>query len=241
MALPPFTQASFSSSDVEEDEHEEGEYKETEEYKEEYLKFISKNPSIKLSSPSPKLLVLDLNGTLVYRKKSQRSKITRVVLRPYISEFIKYVLFSGNFLVMTWSSARPENVDLMVEEAFGDFRKHLLAVWGRDTFGMTEQEYLSKTETIKDLRKVWDKLNNNNHGNSKGYFKFDQTNTIIIDDSSIKTKLQPFNAIVVKNFDNKLSNLGNDMELRNIIKYLETLKCQSNISSYIKSTPYNSQ
>ena len=36
--------------------------------------------------------------------------------------------------------------------------------------------------------------------------------------------LQPFNAIHIKNFDHKLANLGTDMELRNIIKYLDILK-----------------
>src|SRR5437588_8335434 len=93
---------------------------------EKYLEIISTKPSIKLPSPSPKLVILDLNGTLVCRRKTKKAKITKVLLRPFLNEFLRYIFFSGNFLVMIWSSIRPENVELIIKEAFGDLDKHLL-------------------------------------------------------------------------------------------------------------------
>jgi hypothetical protein len=84
------------------------------------------------ASITPKLLVLDLNGTLVYRKKSSAGK--RCYPRPYLDNFLE-CLFSpdavgevGNngsdaslrsWEVFVWSSAMPHNVRGMVESTFG--------------------------------------------------------------------------------------------------------------------------
>jgi hypothetical protein len=43
--------------------------------------------------------------------------------------------------VMVWSSARPHNVDKMVDRCFGDRREELKAVWARDTLGLAEDDY----------------------------------------------------------------------------------------------------
>lgn len=47
-----------------------------------------------------------------------------------------------------WSSARPENVQSMVAEAFGEFARpgskdngHLLGVWNRSHMGLSPQEF----------------------------------------------------------------------------------------------------
>jgi hypothetical protein len=62
-----------------------------------YLDIILK-PSIRLK-PSPKLIILDLNKTLVYRK------IHSIVLHPFFKEFVNYLFTNNNFLVMVWTSA----------------------------------------------------------------------------------------------------------------------------------------
>src|SRR5690242_5376485 len=88
---------------------------------------ITSTPSTKLAQPSPKLIILDLNGTLVYRRKTRS-----ITSRPFIEKFIDY-LFSAdnNFLVMVWTTSRPENADIMVNFIFGDQKEKLIAVWGR--------------------------------------------------------------------------------------------------------------
>ncbi|GES84634.1 HAD-like protein [Rhizophagus clarus] len=109
-----------------------------------------------LKDPLPKLLVLDLNGTLVYRANGKRD----IILRPFMSRFMKYIFdSSNNFAVMVWSSAQPKNVDKMVRAAFGQYEENLVAKWTRKHLNLSDQDYHQKVETIKDLEKVWKELN----------------------------------------------------------------------------------
>ncbi|CAJ0766531.1 2225_t:CDS:2, partial [Entrophospora sp. SA101] len=173
-------------------------------------------PSIRIEEPPPMLIVLDLNGTLVYRDGEHRL----IHLRPHISAFKNFLFRNKNFNIMIWSSAQRINVNKMVKEIFGnDDSNKLLEIWSRDKFPLTNKEYHSKCLTIKDL---------------------EMTNTILIDDSPLKAQLQPYNAIHLKEFNRELFHNGNDSELLNVIEYLELLKCQSNISHFIKHRPYNS-
>lgn len=58
-----------------------------------------------------KLVILDLNGTLVWRPKSATSaRIPK--LRPGLATFIPYLM--SNFAVMIWSSSAPHSVTAMV-------------------------------------------------------------------------------------------------------------------------------
>jgi hypothetical protein len=84
------------------------------------------------SAMVPKLLVLDLNGALLYRHKSGTNKIHP---RPYMGNFLEYlfglhpnapfaiegggVRASKAYQVFVWSSAQPHNVRRMVEASFG--------------------------------------------------------------------------------------------------------------------------
>ncbi|KAJ7593425.1 hypothetical protein C8J56DRAFT_886371 [Mycena floridula] len=92
-------------------------------------------PSQTLAKPtdSRKLLVLDLNGTLVYRTKAP-NRVTHP--RPYLSYFFRYLAHPSTAAwldSMVWSSARPQNVVSMLDKAFVETRN----------------------ETIKDLDRVW--------------------------------------------------------------------------------------
>lgn len=96
------------------------------------------NKSVLKPSPSY-LLVLDLNGTLVLRPKNNRGVCYP---RPYTRSFIDYVFHpESSYNVMVWSSARRQNVDWMIDKAFGESRKQLLDFWAREDLGLTKEEF----------------------------------------------------------------------------------------------------
>ena len=119
-----------------------------------YLDFASK-PSKTLREPTRKLLILDLNGTLLLRSprppKSSRGQYhqphpapRRVLPRPYLATFRAYLfaLQTRAWLdVMVWSSAQPHSVEDMVSHAIGDDREYLVAIWARDTLGLADDHY----------------------------------------------------------------------------------------------------
>ncbi|KAI0290836.1 hypothetical protein BC826DRAFT_1025546 [Russula brevipes] len=132
-----------------------------------YLEFAS-TPSKALSSPTRKLLVLDLNGALLLRsphapKSARRQYLPhpaarRVMPRPYLPALRAYLFAAQTRAwldVMVWSSAQPHSVEDMVLHAFGSDRDRLVAIWARDTLGLAEDHYHRKVQTIKDLEKPW--------------------------------------------------------------------------------------
>ncbi|KAG6336426.1 hypothetical protein ID866_2669 [Astraeus odoratus] len=137
-----------------------------------YLTLVAQ-PSSAIQDPtsSRKLLVLDLNGTLLIRaprrartshlEKLQVPALRTVHPRPYIPAFRAY-LFAPETRAwldtMVWSSAQPHSVADMVAHVFQDYAGGLVAVWDRKSLGLTEAEYHRKTVTTKDLSKPWELL-----------------------------------------------------------------------------------
>ncbi|KAF5313855.1 hypothetical protein D9619_013054 [Psilocybe cf. subviscida] len=153
---------------------------------EEYLN-ITQNPSSHVEDPSSarKLVVLDLNGSLLLRSAHQRRPLQprsghysrdnddpyadptklrplrAVHRRPYLGAFTSYILHdkTKDWLdTMVWSSAQPHSVDDMVDRCFGERRSELRAVWARDTLGLAAHDYNKKSLTLKDLAKPWAEL-----------------------------------------------------------------------------------
>src|ERR1700722_8142555 len=87
----------------------------------EYLE-TSQTPSLPPSSPTDqrKLLILDLNGTLLLRSsrraghRSQTRPVVRAVYpRPYLRAFVNYIFHTETLKwldTMVWSSAQPHSV-----------------------------------------------------------------------------------------------------------------------------------
>ncbi|KAI0052785.1 hypothetical protein FA95DRAFT_1601484 [Auriscalpium vulgare] len=129
---------------------------------------LSETPSARLTVPSRKLLILDLNGALLLRSARpprparnappappQPRKVHR---RPYLTTLRAYLFSDATrqwLDVMVWSSAQPHNVGDMVEHSFEGDRVNLLAVWARDTLGLAQDHYHRKVQTVKDLAKPW--------------------------------------------------------------------------------------
>jgi hypothetical protein len=189
-----------------------------------YLDLVAKE-SVQLESPlKNQLLILDLNGTLVSRVKSNKS----MYVRPYSQVFFDYIF--ENFQVMLWSSAQPHSVKFM-SRIFGKRQEKLIVSWDRKSFGLSEVDYNRKVVTIKDLNKVW-----------KHFLgKYDATNTVLLDDSPKKAQMQPFNCIHPTEFEHFSQAFvsNGESELLHVMDYLKKLQFQSNVSNYMRREPYN--
>lgn len=174
---------------------------------------ISSEPSSRIDDPKllRKLLILDLNGTLVFRSPHQRRNayqqpgarpLRSVHPRPYLSSFKSYIFHPRvkEWLdTMVWSSAQPHSVSDMVEKALGS-KDGLRAVWARDTLGLSEEAYFRKTQTTKDLEKPWAAL-----GHSA-------RTTFLLDDSPLKAHLQPWNHLCIREYVSELRQV--DVKVR---------------------------
>jgi hypothetical protein len=202
----------------------------------------------RLEKATPKLLILDLNGTLLFRPGKRdtmdkpcdmRKGSTRPFLRPRLPEFIAYIF--RHFRVMFWSSATPANVNSMIAAiTTPQQRKLVAATWARDTLGLTPAEYHQKVVTLKDLRKVF-----NDKKVGKGW---DIGNTILLDDSVVKASYQPYNHVCVPEFmvewtqgkDGVYTPIkkSDDDALWQVAGYLDELRYQDNVARYIRHSPF---
>ncbi|KAF8152569.1 hypothetical protein B0H34DRAFT_121141 [Crassisporium funariophilum] len=187
-------------------------------------------PSHSLPSPtaSRKLLVLDLNGTLLLRAAHSGRRfppptqgtaprlpaLRTIYPRPYLGSFRKY-LFREETRVwldtMVWSSAQPHSVGDMVDKCFGEEREMLKVVWARDTLGLKGDEYYKKTQTTKDLSKPWKEIPSIIPGSSptSASTSHSERSTLLMDDSPLKAVLQPWNHLCVPEY-------GADMRRRDV-------------------------
>ncbi|WVW79756.1 hypothetical protein I302_101726 [Kwoniella bestiolae CBS 10118] len=196
-----------------------------------YLDLLRPNLDEPLSSERivPKLLVLDLNGALVYRNRSSSSEGRNSHPRPYLQSFLEYLFLPDRqskrgkrgWEVFVWSSAQPHNVRGMVESAFGprfiegiweeeseegrsareqEGEGRLLGVWARDKMGLRSGDYSRKVQTTKDLRKVLDHLRHPPHDSPQPPWEFDEKRIVLLDDSPLKAIYQPFNQLVIPEF-----------------------------------------
>ncbi|ORY29553.1 hypothetical protein BCR39DRAFT_574875 [Naematelia encephala] len=237
----------------------------------------------------PKLLVLDLNGALVYRAKGS-SAGRKAHPRPYLGCFLEYVftpepdfMYSNDrdspprrpWEVFVWSSAQPKNVRGMVEACFGmkwcqgiwnpeseEERRsrerigegRLLGVWSRDKMGLNAIDYHNKVQTVKDLQKVHYHLGHPNDPAEpvdRPPYEFDERTTFLIDDSPLKGVHQPWNQLVIPQYDKpeytasqmaalalskdpQASDVGMDKILLGVIGILEVTRSIDNIPAWVR-------
>jgi hypothetical protein len=114
----------------------------------------------------PILVVLDLNKTLVLRKKSNAGPRAR----PYLSTFLRYLFQPAPsathgdggeqrlrpLSVMVWTSTQSQNAERMGNIIGVLPLAPLEAFWTRDKLGLNRRDYHRDVESIKDLDKIWD-------------------------------------------------------------------------------------
>lgn len=177
--------------------------------------------------------------------------------RPGISEFLEWLINGRNdhhrHKAMVWSSAKPENVNVMVAKLFSPpQRSKLAAVWARDKLGLTQQQYLNKVQVYKQLEKIWtdpgvdacypgysypmaDQSGGEYWVEEGGWW--DQTNTVLVDDTILKAASEPYNLLQISEFENRPDQKV-DTTLHEVRKYIEELARYSDVSAYMKRYPF---
>ncbi|KAJ8473032.1 hypothetical protein ONZ51_g8120 [Trametes cubensis] len=114
----------------------------------------------------------------------------------------------------------------MVDKCFGDEKQKLLAVWARDTLGLSNNHYHRKVQTVKDLNKPWAHFGSHSvhiphsphssiantprsspelsspsrssdNPESTAPQAHSALTTLLLDDSPRKAELQPFNHVCI--------------------------------------------
>ncbi|CZT13699.1 uncharacterized protein RAG0_17201 [Rhynchosporium agropyri] len=194
----------------------------------------SLEPFQHLSQAQHLLVVIDLNGTLLFRpNKRQPSKF---VARPNTTKFLRYCI--DTFNVVIWSSARPDNVKLMCDAILDrDLRNKVVDIWGRDKFGLSPVDYDARTQCYKRLTMLWDDpVVARSHPAYETGGRWDHRNTVLVDDSPEKGRSEPFNMISIPEFSGDERELG--QILPQVHDYLNRLSVHSNVAAYGRAHPF---
>ena len=206
----------------------------------EYLVRANQAPR-RLPSSQAILLIMDLNGTLIHRPN--RAKSSTFTVRPEMVDFLEYIFGSG-FAVMVWSSSRPANVEVMCRKLFTPSQHGLLvARWGRNQLGLTKSQYENKVQVYKRLEWVWndEEIASHHPGyhSTGGGAGWNQSNTVLLDDSLLKGASQPYNILCIPEFvGGRAEKDGRQRPLMQVVRYLEALRWQDDVSAYMRLVPF---
>ncbi|MCE3050081.1 hypothetical protein HAX54_046441 [Datura stramonium] len=195
-----------------------------------------------------KLLVLDLNGLLAdifplqyvpYGFKVDTIVSGKAVFkRPFHDDFLQFCF--EKFNVGVWSSRIRKNVELVLDFLLGNAKEKLLFCWDQshctDTGFPVVGKRRNKPIILKKLKKLWEKFEPDLPWERGEY---DESNTLLLDDSPHKALCNPPNTAVFPNTyrytDERDDSLGPEGDLR---VYLEGLSMAENVQKYIESNPF---
>jgi hypothetical protein len=195
---------------------------------------------VRRSTPKKCLVILDLNGTCIARPNPLEPKVFKI--RPGIRKLFNYLF--GHHVVMIFTSMQHKNATAIVDKLLTPYqRKRLAGFWARDKLGLTTEQLHVKTQTYKNLDQVWlDKAIQSTHPKDEGRWGWDQSNTVLIDDSHVKAVSHPHNLLLVPEFSKEdAANLERNPAvkksegaiLQSLIVMLEELKYQADVSRLI--------
>ncbi|KAJ0247835.1 FCP1 homology domain-containing protein [Hirschfeldia incana] len=189
------------------------------------------------------LIVFDLNGILADIARGNtgdcvpdgKISFRSVFKRPFVDTFLDFCF--EKFDVGIWSSRRI-GLNYMTDIVMGNHAKNLLFSFDQRiciTTNFKTLENTTKPIFLKDLRTVW-----NRFGTclSCGKRKYDETNTLLVDDSPDKALCNPPHTGIFpfpyQYTDREDSALGPDGELR---KYMERLVDAENVQKFVEENP----
>ena len=117
-----------------------------------------------------------------------------------------------------------------------DQQSRLLGVWARDTLGLSAAQYGEKVQVYKQLQKVWaDQGVQAAHPDAPAGGKWDQGNTVLIDDSKEKGRAEPWNLVEVPEFLGPGKSEGEEDVLGQVERWVEEAKGWSDVSGFVKA------
>lgn len=203
-------------------------------------------PERALKNPyKKKLLILDVNGLLAdvvsfvpYGYKVDMMISGKAVFkRPFCDDFLEFCF--DRFDVGVWSSRTKRNMDKLIDFLMGDFRFKLLFCWDQShctSTGFTTIENKDKPLVLKELKKLWEKLEPNLPW-EKG--QYNEASTLLLDDSPYKALLNPAHTAIFprtyryRDLDDTSLGPGGDLQV-----YLEGLAVAEDVQKYVKQNPF---
>lgn len=119
-------------------------------------------------------------------------------------------------------------------------RRKVAAIWGREKFDLTRADYDARVQCYKRLTKVWaDPIIAQHHPEFMQGGKWNQTNTVLVDDSLEKGRSEPFNLVEIPEFFGDHNEQG--QILPQVHDFLNHLAMHSNVSSVLRASPFRPQ
>ena len=159
--------------------------------------------------------------------------------RPHMREFIAWA--HTKFEVGVWSSAQERNTRKLVDYVWGEHRNKVAFVWGQErclNVGVAPSDSPEGTTSrpifLKELQKVWSLKK------KTGLARFNETNTLLIDDSPYKAIRNPAHTVIhprgftAEELDTD-EMLGKSGALR---RYLEEMLESTSIPDFVRANPW---
>ena len=201
----------------------------------------AKLPPIKRATPRKLLVILDLNGTLLARPHLRNP--TEFITRPGVDFLLQYLF--ENHIVMIWTSMHMKNARPIVSQLLDKVQVGgLAAFWARDRLELSREQLHAKVQVYKKLDQVFaDKMIQSAYPDEEyGAGEWDQSNTILVDDSNLKALAQPHNLLQIPEFKAQAPKQPKVLEtwrrnqksiLCSLILKLDELKYQADVSRLI--------
>ena len=156
--------------------------------------------------------------------------------RPHMREFIEWV--HERFEVGVWSSANSRNTKNLVNYVWGAHASKVAFVWGQERcsdIGKDPSGEGRRPLFLKELKHVWSMKKNT------GLSRFNETNTLLIDDSPYKAIRNPKNtAIHPRGYTVKERDTDDMLSERGALRqYLDRLSSSASIPEFVASNPWN--
>lgn len=119
-------------------------------------------------------------------------------------------------------------------------RQKVVAVWGRDKFGLTKGDYDRRVQCYKRLTMLWNAPEvAQSHPDAAKGGKWSQKDTVLVDDSLEKARSEPYNLIPIPEFTGDEDEAG--YILPQVHDYINECSRQADISTYIRVKPFQAK